>query len=143
MLYEGLANLIEENIQDIARQVAKTAIERKSPLAQGQHINQLAARYIPILEVMIRYLRSGNAQEWSSYVGKISSAQRKAGYTADQVNTIGNTMTEIIMTMVNEKLPGPQHEAERERYARRMQGLTSLAGISSVNAHMKKPDGGK
>jgi hypothetical protein len=137
-LYEPLAQLIEAYKIDVARRTAEIALANQSPLLKGMTIEQIVERLSKSIEMVIRYLRSGDASEWSNYIAKVSAEWRNQGYNTEQVNTVGTTIAEKMIEIVEENLPGEAHQIERDRYIRRIKGLNSLAGISSLNAQLKK-----
>jgi hypothetical protein len=140
MLYEPLAKMVEDNKAELARRVAETVQERKLRLFQSFKSEQIVPRVTVPLEMIARYLRNGDPNEWRNYVAETSNYFRKRGYTADEVNAIGYVLSEKILEMMEEKMGGPNRAAERQRYSRRIEGLTTLAGISSINAHVKNKD---
>jgi hypothetical protein len=140
MLYAPLAELMENNKVELARRSAQVVIDRKLRLYSEMPLEQLTKLLTPVIEMIIRYLRTGDVQEWSGFVARVSDARRKEGYSAQEVNAVGSTITEKILEMIEEKLPGPGRQAERERYIRRVKGLDSLAGVSSISTHMKNKD---
>ncbi len=142
-LYEPLAVLIETQKFEVAHRTAEAAIASQSPLFNEMSATQIAERLVVSVDMVIRYLRSGDASEWTAFISRTSAAWREKGYTADQVNAVGKTIAAKMVEVVEERFPGPEQQVERERYIRRINGLDSLAGISSLVAHLKEEEKNK
>ena len=142
-LYEPLAVLIETQKFEVANRTAEAAIASQSPLFNEMNAMQIAERLVVSVDMVIRYLRSGDAREWTAFISRTSAAWREKGYTADQVNAVGKTIAAKMVELVEEHFPGPEQQVERERYIRRINGLDSLAGISSLVAHLKEEEKNK
>lgn len=138
MYYSDLAELLEVNKYQVAEAAAKTIIARKIPFYSLFSSKNLAERLLSTLEMMIRYLRTNDIEEWRNYIISVSARWQEQGSNVAQVNAAGNVIIEKIRELVEQELSSPQDASRKTRFLLRVQGLATLANISAFNSSLKK-----
>jgi hypothetical protein len=126
MLYEPLAKLIENNLDQMSRQAAQTVIDRHFRVYVGVEADKIKDRFVPSFKMIAGYLRSGDATEYSNYMRQICQERFKRGYTAEEIEAIGDVIYEIIKLFIEQEFPDSTNDHARARYNRRIEGIRTL-----------------
>ena len=138
MSFDKLADLIERDIQNISRLTAKRAIQQHMASSSQQSPEKLAQLFVHTVEMLARYVRSGEPTEYRNYIQQLTIQRLQQGYDMTEFFTMGNILTTVLKEFVDRELPGSDNEAIRRRYYRRLEGLQTLAQSTVVATQVRQ-----
>jgi hypothetical protein len=138
MVYEPLAELVEKNTQEVVRKTAETVVSRKLGRYAEFRPAQLAQFFVPTMQMVVRYLRKGNVNEWREFLVNTSRDLYKRGYATEDVNAATVILAAKIIELIERKMPGPENAELRIAYVRKIESLRTIAKVSIVNTHILK-----
>jgi hypothetical protein len=132
MFFEKLANYIETNKQEISHEIALETLARQLTSYKNFAAAELATKFLPTVEMVVRYLRSGNPQEYRDYTQNLTITRLSQGYTAEDFYMMAEILVTILKRAIAKELTAPDQLKELERYQRRLDGIQSLAQSTIV-----------
>jgi len=138
MLYESLAELVEKNAQEIVRKAAETIVSRKLGRYAELSPAKLAPFFLPTMQMVVRYLRKGDINEWREFLVNTGRDLYKKGYAPEDINAATVILAAKIIELIERKFPGSENEELRTAYVRKIESLRTIAKVSIVNTHILK-----
>ncbi len=136
MPYAELANLIETHKLEIGLLIAREAKARQLPTYKDEPDLDLSRKFQPTIEMVGRYLLSGDASEYRGYVRELALQRFNQGYNADEFYLMAELLTIAINQIVAREFSNPDQASDRERFRLRLGGIQTLAHASIVGARI-------
>lgn len=132
MSYQELAQLIENNKEEVAYRTAEEAISRNLSSYLNFTIEQLAQNFLPTVEMLSRYVLNGNPEEYRNYIMRLTEIRLAQGYSVEDFYVMGEVLTKALQAFVDAKLPEQEYDRARRRYHLRLSGIQTLAQSTVV-----------
>lgn len=138
MIYEPLAVLIEEHKLEISRLAAEATLALNIPGYTEFTVEALAERVMLTVEMVVRYVHSGDPTEYRDYLIKLTESRLPQGYSAEGLIAAGRNLFDSIIKVIEQELPGPDNEKTRARYQRRLEGIHGLGQSVVIATRVKQ-----
>lgn len=131
---DELAVIIENHKKEIAEATARELWSKGA--YNGASQDQLITFLQPSLDMVIHYFHSLEVKIIQDYMENVGRVRREMGFSMEDMALASQVMAKEAAEVVDRVLPGPENEAGRARFRRRINSIQSLSQVSMVKSHM-------
>lgn len=137
MPFEILVTLMQTNKEQIAFKTARDAVKRQLPIYSVAGYETLKAAMLPAIDVIERYLTSGEPSEYRDYIARTAETRFTQGHTSESVLIIEQLLIDTIKDTLGAALPGDDNERARQWLERSLSGLMTVANATIVAMRLR------
>lgn len=138
MIYQALAELLEEHKEEVVRWIVEETLARNVPGYAAIGHDSMVRGFTATIEMMGRYFRTNDVREWRDYLTRAAEGRRQQGLSTDSVFQMAELMGSKAKELIARELPGPANADTREKYFARIDSLANLSRATILKANLMK-----
>lgn len=146
-MFDKAVDMAEQNSLAITKETAQLIHQEKLTSYSAMPLEALAERLVPTLHMQLRYLRTGNVEEWQSTCTKLVEDRVKQGLDYQEVIRAGQLLVQSLSNFFERELTkettfdGQPTAKVLINLQRRLQGLSvvATAAATAVGIRHKSP----
>lgn len=146
-MYDKAVDMAEQNSLAIVRETAQLIHQEKLTAYVAMPLEALAERLVPTLQMQLRYLRTGNVEEWQATCTQIVDDRVKQGLDYQEVIRAGQLLVQSLANFFEREISkestfeGQPSAKVLINLQRRLQGLSvvATAAATAVGIRHKSP----
>lgn len=142
-MYELSVKLAEEHQEEICRAAVKLFISNGITQYQDRPIEEVVKRILPALQMHIRYLKSGDLEQWKTACVELATLRMSQGIAYSSVIQASEYMIDALEEFFQSELPahGKIDSISPEKVIaglhRRLQGLKAITTATIMSVGIK------